>query len=202
MANQPPGTLTCPRCRVRLQQTEDGAVSCRCGWAGTVQHFQPVRRPVEQARAALGEEAVCAHHPDKQAVAICEGTGDYICALCAVRLGERTYSVQHINRVGAEGLGDQLTRTLPRPDRMLTWMWIGGLVTWLCYGVTAMIAASVAILYYVKMFMRRRDDALYREMLSPMRIALATIYLVLTVLMAAAWVAIGVGLILGLQGEF
>src|SRR5262245_48239980 len=78
----------CPGCAAVLQPGPEVHVLCpACQWTGQAYLFQPVATRVDLAETALPDDAVCAHHPGKRAVAVCAGTGDFICALCAIDVG-------------------------------------------------------------------------------------------------------------------
>ena len=83
----PVTSFECPGCGEELAGEQGGRSRCPlCGWQGEAYLFRPLAVKVERAKEALPEDAVCAHHPTKQAVEVCAGTGDYICSLCAVKL--------------------------------------------------------------------------------------------------------------------
>lgn len=113
-------SVPCPRCGRSLDAMLgqlDRQACYGCGFRGRVGVFAPV--PRDEARAAevaLSDEAKCIHHPTKQATAVCEGTGNYICSLCAVQVKGATYSVDFINQGNLKDLAEQFERKLVRPD--------------------------------------------------------------------------------------
>src|SRR3712207_1092454 len=79
--------FACPSCRAPLDPPAPGRTLCpRCDWRGEAYLFTAKVLAVEAAEAALPDDATCAHHPRKRATAVCAGTGDYVCSLCAVEL--------------------------------------------------------------------------------------------------------------------
>lgn len=88
-------------------------------WEGVIYRGHPRDEENKPAEAARMEDAVCANHPTKKAVAICAGTGDYICSLCRVHLNDKDYSVQYLDRGGKPVFDELFAKSLPRPDRMV-----------------------------------------------------------------------------------
>src|SRR4051812_44560983 len=110
--------FVCPGCSVRLTPETSGATRCpHCKWRGDAYLFAPKPLDVSQAEMALPEDAACLHHPRKKATAVCAGTGDYICALCAVEIEGQTFSAAFLDKGGKEKAKKAFDRTLPRPDR-------------------------------------------------------------------------------------
>lgn len=83
--------VRCGQCRAALslpETTGSGSVPCRfCGaptrvWLFPVLYRERGDRPAQ----ALQEEghSSCMNHPQKRAVAVCDGCGKYLCALCDV----------------------------------------------------------------------------------------------------------------------
>lgn len=118
------GTVTrpdvrCPNCRAVLPESLPWPSRCdQCGAKIAVLDFDPPAMVVDEAQAAMPDDVPCAFHPNKKAVAICAGTGSYICALCVVPIGDKTYSTEFINAGGLAEIGkaDAFERTLKRPD--------------------------------------------------------------------------------------
>src|SRR5580658_2840979 len=95
--------FVCPRCGLALAADKPAqpSIACtRCNWTGEAYHFWRLPADVTSAEAALPEDAVCIHHPRKKAVAVCAGTGDYVCSLCAIELNGQTYSAEYLNGPG------------------------------------------------------------------------------------------------------
>jgi hypothetical protein len=98
--------------------TQNDSQRCgNCGWRGHVYTCVPREQDESAGTPAMPGEAVCANHPDKAAVAVCAGSGDYICPLCRVKVAGADYSVQYIDRVDGEARDKILPFTLSRPDR-------------------------------------------------------------------------------------
>ena len=116
--------ISCPSCGHRpLSPHVDNTAQCgRCGWTGYACLFSPLQREIPAQEAALPEDVTCVHHPAKKAVAICAGTGDYICSLCAIELGGKTYSTQYLDGPGKKEIATAFDRYLPRPDSELRLM--------------------------------------------------------------------------------
>src|SRR5689334_5511439 len=109
--------FSCPRCDSVLSPPSQGATRCPgCGWKGEAYLFSPAAMEVQTAEHALPDDATCIHHPRKKAIAVCAGTGDYICSLCAVDLDGETFSAQYLGAAGKQKAGRAFERNLPRPD--------------------------------------------------------------------------------------
>jgi len=159
-AASPTTAFDCPRCGERLVPEAEGATSCpSCRWQGEAYLCNPVVAEVEAARAALPDDATCVHHPTKQAVAVCAGSGDYVCSLCAITLDGETYSAQYLNKVGKKKVEKAFERHLARPDRALALY----LVVCLVISLSVPICLPLAIVSLVKMIRQRRTDPLYRQ---------------------------------------
>lgn len=168
-------TPACPRCAERLNPDSGPAVLCgRCGWRGRAFVFRPLPPLVHHPQRALPDDAVCLHHPDKRAVSVCAGTGDYICALCAVELDGQTYSAAFLGGAGRDVWRRATDRYLPRPDRLLG---LYALVSLLC--LTAPFLLPFAVYGYYRVFRVRRDSELHRRVIGPPQVAWATVYLLL-----------------------
>ena len=167
-------SFNCPECRARLEPPATSATSCpRCRWKGSVWLFTPLAIQGEKAAQALPDDAVCAHHPSKRAVAVCQGTGDYICSLCAVELNGQTFSAQYLNRAGKEKFSKAFTRYLDRPDRLVS--------TYLTYSIlllpVALVMVPLAFLQFFKMRELRGKDLLYGRLVGPGRVVVLGIIL-------------------------
>jgi hypothetical protein len=167
-------SFNCPECHTLLQPPAAPETSCpRCRWKGSVWLFSPLAVQAEKAAQALPDDAVCAHHPGKQAVAICQGTGDYICSLCAVELNGQTFSAQYLNQAGKEKLSNAFARYLERPDRaILTYLALSLLCVF-----PAPLLIPLACRQYFKMRALRRKDPLYQRLVGSARVAVITIVL-------------------------
>ena len=111
----------CPSCGERLFAESSVHTACpKCRWTGEAHILKALREKAEPARDALSDQAVCAFHPTKQATTICEGTGDYICSLCAVEVAGKVYSAQYLGKAGKDTLDKTYARYLDRPDKQIT----------------------------------------------------------------------------------
>src|ERR1700733_5222528 len=106
----------CPGCAEQLIPTSSAVICPRCAWKGEAYLFSPRILAATNADIALPDEATCIHHPRKKATAVCAGTGDYICSLCAVELDGETLSAAYLATVGKKKAGKAFERNLPRPD--------------------------------------------------------------------------------------
>jgi len=178
----------CPKCFVMLEPMGGESTRCpTCGWAGRARLFRPVEPFVERAQDALPDDATCIHHPSKQAVAICEGTGDYICSLCAIELDGKTYSAQYLDRAGKDKLAAAFDRDLPRPDRAMG-TYLAGAFLLSCFGV---VLIPFAIHQFIKALRLHKTNDLYRRVRSRTSIVLGGLVLFAIIgLMAVGAVAI------------
>src|SRR3569623_704123 len=109
--------IICPKCAWAYAPAQPGATECpHCHWRGKAYTFSPRQVEIVSAETAIADDAACLHHPRKKAVAVCAGTGDYICSLCAIELNGTTYSAQYLNAGGKETVGKAFDRTIKRPD--------------------------------------------------------------------------------------
>jgi len=174
--------FSCPDCSVQLEPAHTSPEICvSCGWKGQALLFRPVLPQIEEAAVALADDATCVHHPVKQAVAVCAGTGDYICSLCAIEIKGQTYSAQHLNAVGANKLGKAFDRHLARPDRTVVlflilcfvpyvnFFWIIGMPVWVVLGYRKLFASSRL----------RKQDPLFARLVSRARLKLIGVLLAL-----------------------
>ena len=121
----------CPKCRERLFVEGSGPADCpKCEWKGEIHILKALKERAETARDALPEKAVCVHHPSKQATAVCDGTGDYICALCAVEMDGKIYSAEYLNRAGKGAMEKTYSRFLDRPDTNVTYLMAACIPLW------------------------------------------------------------------------
>jgi len=174
-AAAPVTEIRCPSCVRRLEPGGDGRVSCYCGWSGEVYLFRSLPRRVDKPEEALTDDATCVHHPTKRAVAVCEGTGDFICALCSVELDGKTYSAQFLSRGGKEMLTQAFDRHLDRPDRRLYLC----LLVSVFFFIIAPIAVPLAWYYFVKLLRLRRQNDMAQRVITENQTAVAGVILVL-----------------------
>jgi hypothetical protein len=178
-----PQTVTdfvCPVCRAVLEPEQGhAATQCpSCGWTGEVYLFRPIELDPEQAVDALPEDATCVHHASKRAVAACAGTGDFICALCAIELDGEVYSAQYLNAGGKKKVSKSFDRYLPRPDREVGMAIFLSLLIWCLFVVTL----PYAIHRFYKMCRLRRENELYARLVGPVTVGILAVLLVLVAL--------------------
>jgi hypothetical protein len=150
----------CPKCSERLFVESSGPATCPdCGWSGEAYLLKALKERVEPAPDALPEKAVCAHHPTKQAWAVCAGTGDYICSLCAVEVGGRIYGAGYLDRAGRETLEKTYSRHLARPDATVVYLL---LASFLIFFLAPALLPFAAVRYYQAVKLRG-SDPIYRR---------------------------------------
>ncbi|MFO7898495.1 MAG: hypothetical protein R6V58_05485, partial [Planctomycetota bacterium] len=169
--------FTCPRCRRVLEPPENRElVRCAvCSWKGRVRLFRPLEMRVEPSVDALPEDAVCVHHPKKLAVAVCEGSGDYICSLCAVELNGKTYSAQYLSKAGQDELAGSFDRYLERPDRAATTYLVVSVLFW----PLAVVLIPMAIYQYVRIIRLRKKSDIFRRVQRKGSVVLLAVFVVL-----------------------
>lgn len=130
----------------------------------------------------MPDDVTCAFHPSKQATEVCDGTGSYICSLCAVTVADKIYSTEFINNGGLKKIkkGELFERTLPRPDQAaMGYLLLILLFSWTIVGGPVLLVASVV--YYFKHLRLRRENALYRRVSSRLVGVLLPIFYILCV---------------------
>ncbi|MHC4885011.1 MAG: hypothetical protein ACYTGH_07995 [Planctomycetota bacterium] len=190
-ATIPAQGFQCPRCEIILEAADTVTSICPdCHWKGEVHLFHPVELQVSASEEALPEDAACAHHPNKKAVAICDATGDYICALCQVEVDGQTLSIQHLNSKGGAGkLKESFDRYLARPDRSLSSLVAVSVLFW----PVSPITMSAAIYYYVKLRRARKENPILKRLVGRLQMAL---YFILIILYFLGLIGFGVALAL------
>lgn len=164
--------IICPKCDAYLGLPIGSPTQCpRCAIELEAHRFDPAPIRDEQATVAMPEDATCAHHPDKQAVDICAGSGDYICRLCSVEIGGETYSAHYLDAGGQKKLTQAFDRRLPRPDRAAVLC----LMACFLFSIGAPLLVPLAFYNYYRMFRLRATVPLYREMVGPGRVAALTL---------------------------
>jgi hypothetical protein len=160
----------CPQCRHWHQPPPPWPSRCeRCHTRIGLYTYSPPLRLLDTPEAALPDDVACAFHPNKRAVEVCEGTGSYICTLCAVPVDGKTYSAEFINSGGLKKLAgkDPFDRKLPRPDlAAISYAALILIAWWTVVGGPILLAAS--IFYYVKHLRLRQSDPLYARVTSPL----------------------------------
>lgn len=179
-----PGTIdvqsvTCPRCEAEVEAGEGERARClSCGWRGRVMRFEPVAvADLETPDQAVGEDITCVHHPNKKAEAICAGTGDYICSLCAIEVGEKTYSAAFVNRGGLKELEAHFDRRLPRPDRLIVQLFLISVFPWTA--IAGPFLYPWAIVKYFQFLRLRRESDLFRRVSARSNVVVIPILLII-----------------------
>ncbi|HEX4124596.1 MAG TPA: hypothetical protein VHY37_07700 [Tepidisphaeraceae bacterium] len=187
--------FTCPGCPNRLGAQTPGGVRCpRCGWHGEVYTFQPKTTAIESAEFALPDEATCLHHPTKKAVAVCAGSGDYVCALCAVELNGQIYSTSYLDGAGKIVAGKAFDRVIPRPDSRIILYFLLCFVPYInaVVIVFSFLWIPHSIYLYRKLVRVRREDELLRRVVGKGRMILIPILLGIFSLLWIGGVVVGV----------
>lgn len=68
-------------------------------------------------RAALDDEATCYYHPDRQAVAVCDASGRFMCELCKVDFNGRVYCMEAFEQLRRDGTDPDFAGEAHRLDR-------------------------------------------------------------------------------------
>lgn len=180
--------FTCPSCRLTLKLPEPGAVVCgTCGWRGEAYLFSPIQTEIRRAESARPDDATCIHHPSKRATATCSGTGDYICALCAVEIKGKTYSVQYLENAGKQKVTEAYAPVLPRPDRVINLYLLTIFIPGVNYVTIPLAPLWVAHAFVLRARAKRmRDnDPMYARLVSRLRIS---VHLIVLVLVLIVWI--------------
>jgi hypothetical protein len=165
--------ITCPGCNASLDLVLRGRVRCsRCQWVGDTYSFNPRVLEVQESVGALPEEATCIHHPRKKAVAVCAGTGDYVCALCAIELNGQTYSAEYLNTAGKTLALSAFDRTLPRPDSQIMLYLLCCFIPYVnvIFLAFAFIWLPHAVFLYLKLLRARRENEILRRVVGTGRV--------------------------------
>lgn len=174
--------VRCPNCRGVFSQSPGWPTRCDlCRATVAVLDFDPPMELVDEAKAAMPDDVSCAFHPGKRAETVCDGTGSYICSLCAVPVGGKTYSAEFINNGGLErlGKGDVFERTLPRPD-YVAWSCLVLAILTLWTGVGPLVLVPVGGWQFARHVKLKKTSSLYAKATGRMTTALlAIVYLVI-----------------------
>jgi len=195
-----PAALRCPieGCTRTLVQREGKWFCGKHDAYFSVEEFTPSRLTVDRIEGASEQHAICAHHPEHRAVAVCAGTGNYICALCAVDIDGTPYSVQFLDSAAGKTVLDQrFASSLSRPDRVVWQLLACVLVLPISAFMIfpAFIWVPVGFIYWVKALRLRRQNALYGQLVRRWHVGFMLSALLLW---AAAGVLIWCALLLGL----
>ena len=186
--------MRCPRCRTVPEASMPYPARCTgCGATVGFYLYDPPEKPIDKTELALPDDVTCAAHPSKRATEICEGTGNYICALCAVPVGDKTYSADFINSGGLEKLkkGDAFERKLLRPDyAAISYAVLAVLLTF-----AAPILLTASIIYYFKHLKQKRTNLLYARVTGVWSNVILPIYLILaSILTVIGLIFLGIAL--------
>ncbi|HEV7301139.1 MAG TPA: hypothetical protein VGN72_17365 [Tepidisphaeraceae bacterium] len=185
-------SVLCPACRWPFVAGIAGPVACgHCNWRGEAYEFPVKRLQVMTAESALPEDSVCAHHPRKRATAVCAGTGDYICALCAVEIDGQTYGAEYLAAGGKEKAAKAFDRTLPRPDNHVYTYLICLFIPYVNVVMIpfAFIWVPHAVVLYFRALRMRRENPLFARLMGRGRVIMMP---VLLTIVSALWL-LGVG---------
>lgn len=155
--------VRCDKCGTPHQGTAPYPSRCAvCNARVGFYVYDPPAKPLDKTELALPDDVTCMSHPAKRATEICEGTGSYICALCAVTIGDKTYSADFINSGGLEKLkkGDIFERKLQRPDQLAVACGILALLlsTTLVGGPILLVMSGI---YYFRHLKMKKQNKLY-----------------------------------------
>jgi hypothetical protein len=188
----------CPFCGRQIDAAGDGATRClSCGWRGEIYFFNPLPIQVEHSEQALAEDATCLHHPTKKAVAVCAGTGDYICALCAVELNGETFSAAYLNTTGKDQTSKAskaFARYLDRPDSLIISLIVACFIPYVnfIFAPTSIFWIPYAFYLYAKALRMRRTDPIFRRVMGMGRVITIPILLGL---LSLGWI-VGLGVLI------
>ena len=105
----------------------------------------------------------CANHPAKAATAICAGTGNYICSLCAVEVNGQVFSAEFLEADKSKTRSPRFDRTLERPDRYQGLLLVLSL---LFLWWASPIVLIIVVFLFVRHLNLRKTNELYRQVSS------------------------------------
>ena len=194
----PKRILPCPgdQCRGSLTATPNGTFHCNiCRLEVNAELFNTITPVIHSPEIATSEDATCVYHPHKKAVTLCQGTGNFICALCAVEVKGKTYSVQYLESNAGKKAADEMTnRYLARPDRVVSNLFVALFIPY-ANAVVFILFPLWAVYGYLqcgKMAKMRREDALYHDLIGTARIVTAA---VLISIVLVGWLALAAAMI-------
>jgi len=173
--------VICPQCSFESDSIAGELITCGCGSQHRAMVFMPTPIKSEgRAQVAINDDVTCIHHPSKKAVAVCDGTGDYICSLCAVTVGNQTFSADYLSKHKQTSTLNAHNNTLPRPDRMVTLLIFLGLLTGSCtFGIGILVCFVIAIAQYNKHRKLLKTNPLYWQIITPLRSILLTAIMII-----------------------
>ena len=190
--------LPCPgdQCRGSLRHAANGTFQCdTCRMQVNAELFNPVTPVIQSPELAMSEDATCVYHPQKKAVTVCQGTGNFICALCAVEVKGKTYSVQYLeSNAGKKATDEMISRYLPRPDRVVNNILVALFIPYADAVVFILFPlwAAYGYLQCGKMAKMRRENALYHDLVGKGRIITDAVLLSVVL---AGWLVLAVMII-------
>ncbi|MGC9260724.1 MAG: hypothetical protein ACP5I8_11715 [Phycisphaerae bacterium] len=190
--------LPCPgnQCRGSLTPATNGIFQCdTCRMQVNAELFNPVTPVIQSPELAMSEDATCVYHPQKKAVTVCQGTGNFICALCAVEVKGKTYSVQYLESNAGKKVADEIiNRYLPRPDRVVNNILVALFIPYADAVVFILFPLWAVYGYFQcgKMAKMRRENTLYHDLVGNGRIVTGAILLSIVL---AVWLALAVAMI-------
>ena len=190
--------LPCPgnQCRGSLNPAANGTFHCdTCRMQVNAELFNPVTPVIQSPELAMSEDATCVYHPQKKAVTVCQGTGNFICALCAVEVKGKTYSVQYLeSNAGKKAADEMISRYLPRPDRVVNNILVALFIPY-AGAVVCILFPLWAVYGYLqcgKMAKMRRENVLYHDLVGKGRIITGAILLSIVL---TGWLVLAVAMI-------
>lgn len=168
----------CPKCNQSILPDESfgGSAHCSsCNWKGHAYLFRPLVMIAENSQAAVPDDALCAFHPNKRAVAVCEGAGNFICSLCMVELNGKTYSVQYIDGKGKKEFGKTFDRYLDRPDYTINMLLVFSLF------VPFIVPITIPFVIHRFFIMRKmqKENPLYAKLIGKGKVIMYGIFMLL-----------------------
>lgn len=135
----------------------------------------------------MPEDAACAQHPNRRAVATCAGSGDFICALCSVEVEGKTFSAKYLESGGKTKIKDAFERHMKRPDREAIQMAAISFVP--CLFFLSPLWVALGIFKLVKAHKMRRENPLFARAVSKTSLILAAVVIGLQI---ALWITFAV----------
>ncbi len=194
----PRHAILCPgdQCRGTMTVAANGTLRCGiCRMEVNGEIFNPIAPVIHGPELAMSEDATCVYHPHKRAVTVCQGTGNFICALCAVEIKGKTYSVQYLESNGGKKAADEISnRFLPRPDRVVNNIFVALLIPYAdaVVFIPFPLWAIYGYLQCAKMAKMRRENPLYHDLVGKGRIVTEAI--LLSVILAV-WLMLAVAMV-------
>jgi hypothetical protein len=152
-----PAAFACPKCSAPWPATAAELAlltACpACGKAARVTAFPALFRPAATTAAKPAEqvlsegEASCFYHPAKRAVVPCGGCGRFLCALCDVKLGDRSLCPSCIEAGRTKGRLTELEPSRTLWDTSALVLAVVPLI--LCYPISLLTAPAAVVVALV-----------------------------------------------------